>query len=122
MPSGQRAVVRDDELEPGLARLGDLPVRGRPHDDDPRGRELAAAGRAPPPTVATQSAGRARAERAVGDVDRAVPVAVRLDDGPELGARELLEQQLGVPPHRAEVDRDLRARYSASSSVASSDT
>ena len=43
-------------------------------------------------TVATQSAGRARAERRARDVDGAVPVPVRLDDRPQLGALERVEQ------------------------------
>ena len=53
--------------------------------------------------------GRAGLERRAPDIDRAVPVAIRLDHGPELGAVERFEQALGVVPDRAKVDRDLAA-------------
>ena len=54
--------------------------------------------------------GRARFERRPGDVRRAVPVAVRLHDGPQLGSVERAEQGARVAPHRAEVERHLRER------------
>ena len=46
-------------------------------------------------------------ERGARGADRPVPVAVRLHDGPELRRRRRLAQARGVPPDRAEVDRDL---------------
>ena len=49
--------------------------------------------------------GRAGAERRAGDVDRSVPVAVRLHDRPELGAVERAQQRPRVPADRAQVDR-----------------
>ena len=48
-------------------------------------------------------------ERRAGDVDRAVPVAVGLDHGPELRAPKSAPQPTDVAPHRTEVDRDLGA-------------
>ena len=100
------AVAGDGQLEPRLARRGDLV--GRPHDEDPRLGQ-----RAPQlePLVdrGDTEHGRAGLERRAPDVDRAVPVAVRLDDGPELRTVERLEQPASVVPDRAEVDRDLAA-------------
>ena len=88
--------------------VGDLV--GRPHDEDPRLGQ-----RAPQlePLVDRGDAehGRAGLERRAPDIDRAVPVAVRLDDGPELRAVERLEQPASVVPDRAEVDRDLAAMH-----------
>ncbi len=59
--------------------------------------------------------GRAGAERRAGHVDRTVPVAVRLDDRPELRSVEGGEQCPGVPPDRAQVDRELGARHQSGS-------
>ena len=50
---------------------------------------------------------RAGLERRPPDVGRAVAVAVRLHDGPELGSVQRLEQPPCVVADRAEVDRDL---------------
>src|SRR5581483_11609246 len=110
------AVARDRELEPRLARLGSL-LR-RPHDEYPRlGQHTADL----EPLVDSRDAegGRARLERGAPDVDGAVPVAVRLDDRPELRAVERVEEAPDVVANRAEVDRDLAPVHSAASLVGS---
>ena len=102
-------VARDDELEPRLARLGDrAALQCRAQDENPCGREL---GPKLEPFLERRDAERARTAADSGgrDVDRAVAVAVRLDDGPERRAVERAQQRPRVPPHGAEVDGDLRA-------------
>jgi hypothetical protein len=81
-------VGREAQLEPGLARERDVSSLGWAEHDDLLRRELVAQLE---PLRDRDDADRARAgaERRRGDVDRAVPVAVRLDDGPEIGAVEL---------------------------------
>ena len=101
-------LVEDGQVEVGLARLRDVAARARPHDEDPHARELAAE-RKRLGDRGDAERQRAFAERRAGDVDGAVPVAVGLDDGPELGAPERAPQPADVPPDRAEVDRDLGA-------------
>ena len=104
--------VATHELEVRVARLPDLAVAGGPHDDDARRRELA------PELEALghrrdAERRRARAERRAGDVGGAVPVAVRLDDRPELGAVERAQQRARVAAQRGEIDRELASGASA---------
>ncbi len=106
----QRSVVGDDELEPRLPRLGDLAVRRRAEHDDAGLRELGTQHERLGDGGGAQ-ARRPSAERTVGDVDRTVAVAVRLDDGPQLGTGEGREQHLRVATDCAEVDRELRSRH-----------
>ncbi len=94
-------VRRDDELEARISRLSDLAVAaGGSHDDDPRLRELPAEleglghGR-------DAECGSAGAERGAGNVDGAVAVAVRLHDGPELGAGERAQERVRVAAKRS---------------------
>ena len=111
MSSGISPLTGDDELEPRLARLGELV--GRAHDDDPRLRKLA-------PQLEGFGDGDDAERRGPGlerrpsDVARAVAVAVRLHDGPELGPVERLEQPPRVVANRAEVDRDLAPVHASS--------
>ena len=93
-------LVEDGEIEIGVTRLGDVPVRARPEDEDPHARELA-------PERQRLGDGRhaqrerAFTERRAGDVDRAVPVAVGLDHGPQLRAPESAPQpaaRCAAPP------------------------
>ena len=99
---GERA-VGDRQLEPGLAREADV-VR-RAQDEDARFGE-----RRPqlPPLGDGRRAERRGAglERGAPALDGAVAVPVGLDDGPELGSRERVEEPPRVPAERAEVDRD----------------
>ena len=116
-PSGT-APLGDRELEPGLARRAPISsaVGG------PMTRMRAGPERSPQrERLRRRSRRRARVAPASSaarrDVARAVPVAVRLDDRPELGAAERVAGAPRVAPHRAEVDRDLgavHARYPAS--------
>ena len=99
-----RAADRDHELDPRLARLRDRV--GRAHDDDPRLRELTAQLEGLGDRDDAERGG-SRVERRPSDVTRAVAVAVRLDDGPELGPAEHLEQPPRVVADHPEVDRDL---------------
>ena len=98
-PSGI-APVRGDELEPRDSRLADLALRDGPHDEDARvperGAEMERLGQR-----RDAERRRARLERGLRDVDRAVSVALRLDDGPQLGPAGGAQQRLGVPPDRA---------------------
>ena len=58
--------------------------------------------------------GGARAECCARDVDRAVAVGIRLDDGPQAGSVERTQQRSHIAPQRAEVDRDLGAVHQPS--------
>jgi hypothetical protein len=98
--------IRDDQLESGVARLPDLLLRRWAEDEDPRLRQLGAQRESLGNRCDAQRRGP-RTERSAGTVDGAVPVSVRLDDGPQLGAVERAEQGLGVAAQRAQVDRDL---------------
>ena len=82
---GRRDLGREAQLEPGLARGGDLGRPRRAEQDDPRRRQGAPQlqGLAERCDAERGCAGR---ERRPPHVHRAVPVAVGLDDGPELGA------------------------------------
>ncbi len=102
------AFAGDGQLEPRFARVGD-PLR-RPHHEDPRLGERAPQLERFVDRSDTEHR-RARLERRPPDVDRAMPVAVRLDDSPELGPVERLEQPASVVPDRPEVDRDLAAMH-----------
>ena len=104
-------VVRDRELEIGVARVRDVATRrGRAHDEDANTAVFAAERE---PLLHRGDAERARAgsERRARDVDGAVSVAVCLDDGPQLRAAELADERAHVSPQRAEVNRDLRAMH-----------
>jgi hypothetical protein len=103
-------LVVDDELEARLACIRHLTPLGRAeHDEAGLGKLAAEHQRLVDGRRADRR--RARAERGGGDIDRAVPVAVRLHDGPELRAVERAQQRRGVPPQRAEVDRELRPMH-----------
>ena len=101
------SLVGGDELEPGDARLADLPLGHRPHHDDPRISESCAQ---------MQRLGQRRdaegggtpVERGFRDVDRAMPVPLRLHDRPELGALRGTQQRGGVPANRPEVESEAR--------------
>src|SRR4051794_29863996 len=100
--------VRADELEPGLAYRSDLPAdRCRPHDEDSGGGELLAQLEAFGDRRDAEHARPCPKCRA-GDVEGAMSVAVRLDDCPELGAVEHVEQPPDIAADRAEIDRQLR--------------
>ena len=93
--------ARDDQLQPGLARLGDLRsdaagprTRIRAAGSSARRSERLADGRD------AQSL-RARLERGAGAVDRAVAVGVGLHDRPDLGAAGCAQQRLHVAPQRS---------------------
>ena len=102
--------VADRELEAGVARLGDLAARGRPHDEDPhRPERLAQRERLRHGCHAERR--RARPERGGADVGRAVAVAVGLDDGPQLRPVEGAEEPARVAADRAEVDRDVGSAH-----------
>ena len=106
-------LVPPRELEPRLARLGDLAAgRGRAHHEDPRVAEL---GSQLEPLGDGRDAERAGAlvEHRAGDIDRAVPVGVGLHDRPELRAVEHAQQRPRVAPDRAEVDGQLRPVHRA---------
>ena len=81
----RHAAVGGDELEPGHPRLADLGSDDRAHHDDAsvpeRGAQVERLGQR-----RDAERRRARLERGLRDVDRAVPVALGLDDGPELCA------------------------------------
>ena len=100
--------VGDDQLEPCVSRLRDLAACGGAHDEDPRGRELAPERECLGDGRETER-GRPDIERRTGDVRGAVPVAVRLDDRPQLGLAERAAQRRDVPPQRPQVDGQLRA-------------
>ena len=69
---------------------------------------------APAPLPLSRRRGRRTlGERRAGDVDGPMAVAVRLDDGPQRRALEHVEQPAGIPPHGAEIDRDLRPMHPA---------
>ena len=105
--------ARDDELEPRVPCRGDLArIVRRAHDHDARVGQLA------PQLEALvdggdAECGRARFEGRAAYVDRAVAVAVRLHDGPELGAVEDVEKPPRVVANGAEVDRDLAPVHAA---------
>ena len=82
----RRNLVRpDDELETRVARMPHLAVAGGTHDDDARdGKSRRSASALGDGGDAQRRC--ARAERRAGDVGRAVPVRVRLDDRPQLRA------------------------------------
>ena len=102
-------VGRDDERQPGIARQRNLTARGRPDDEDACGRELGTQReRLAEPSRRTGVVAPAR-ERGIRAVDGAVTVAVRLHDGPQLGAVERAQQRGDVAAQRAQVDRDLAA-------------
>ena len=102
--------VGDHELEAGVAGICDLPAGGRAHHEDPRWTERLPQ-RQPFRHRRDAERGRSGPERGAADVDRAVPVAVRLDDRPELGALESAEQRPDVPPDRTQVDDQIGARH-----------
>ena len=107
----RRDLVRpDDELEMRVARVSHLAVAGGTHDDDARDGEVTAKREAFGDGGDAQRR-RARAERRPGDVGRAVPVGVRLDDRPQLCAVQGGEQRARVVAHGAEVDRQLAAMH-----------
>ena len=56
--------------------------------------------------------GRSGGERGAAAVERSVPVPVGLDDGPQLGPVEHLQQPSHVLLQRRQVDRDLAAHSS----------
>ena len=59
--------------------------------------------------------GRTAVERGFRDVDRAVPVALGLDDRPQLGALGRAQQRRGVPPDRPEVEGEARPLHAVQS-------
>ena len=100
---GDRTVA-DHQLEAGRSRVLDLRASGRAEHEDagrperhPERERLRHRGDA--------EGRRAGSERGAPNIDGAVPVAVRLDDCPELGAGEGARQPGRVAPDRAEVDR-----------------
>ena len=102
------AAVGRHELEPRRDRLGHLAVGRRAEDDDPR------LGQCSPDLerlahVRDAQRGRASVERRTRDVHRPVPVAVGLDDGPQLGTLERAQQCPGVRAHRRGIQRKPRA-------------
>ena len=105
-------LVGDGEVEIGFTRLRDLAAGSRPHDEDAHAGELAPEDeRLPDGRDAERQ--RPLAERRTCDVDRAVPVAVGLDDHPELGSPECTAKATHVSPQGAQVDGDLRAVHRA---------
>src|SRR5205085_1085186 len=91
-------LVRDRELELGVARLRDLAARRRrAHHEDADARVFAPQRQS---LAHGRDAERARtgSERGTSDVDRAVPVRVRLDDSPELRALEDAHERAHVAP------------------------
>ena len=65
------------------------------------------------PTVATQSAVAPPASAARETSFGAVPVAVRLDDGPELAPSEDVDEPPRVAANRRQVEREIRAAHTA---------
>ena len=102
--------VRDHELEAGVAGICDLPAGGRAHHEDSRSTERLPK-RQPFRHRRHAERGRTGPERRGPDVDRAVPVTVRLDDRPELGALESAEERPDVPPDRTQVDDQVGAGH-----------
>src|SRR4249919_3860571 len=102
--------VRDHELEAGVAGICDLPAGGRAHHEDSRWTERLPK-RQPFRHRRHAERGRTGPERRGPDVDRAVPVTVRLDDRPELGALESAEERPDVPPDRTQVDDQVGAGH-----------
>ena len=96
-----------DELEPRLAGGGLLVFLRRPHDQD-AGLSERVSQRNPLRHRDDAECRGARLQRSAGRVARPVPVAVCLDDRPQLGALQFLEQPRRVSSQRAEVNRDLR--------------
>ena len=96
------------QLERRVACDRDVLRPGRPEHEDPQLGNAERSGSASP-TVATQSAVAPPSSGGSRDVERSVPVAVSLDDGPELGVLEDARQDAGVVPDRLEVDGDARA-------------
>ena len=105
-----KPLVEDDELEPRLARDPHL-VRGRRAEyEDPRlGKRVPQRDRLADGRHAEHP--RTAFERGAPGVHGAVPVAVGLDDRPELGRIEELSEHLRVVPDRSEVDGDVRAGH-----------
>ena len=106
------ALVGGDELEPGDARLADLALGHRPHHDDARipqrGAQVERLGQR-----RDAESGRTAVERGFRDVDRAMPVPLRLHDGPQLRALRGTQQRGGVPPNRPEVEGEARPLHGA---------
>ena len=103
-------VVRDGQVEIGVAGLGDLAARGWAHDEDANSWKLAAQ------RQGFRDGRDAQRERTLSqchpcDVDGSVPVGVGLDDRPQLGAPERLAERTDVAPNGAEVDGDLRSMH-----------
>ena len=106
------ATVGGHELEPGDAGLADLPLRHGPEHDDPRvperGAKVERFGQR-----RDAERGGTRLEGRLRHVDRAVPVALRLHHGPQLGALGGPEQRRGVAPNRSEVEGEARPLHVA---------
>ena len=100
----------DRELETGRARARRLLLVGRPENEEAHRPE-----RLPEPERLRDGCdaerARARIERGAADIRRPVPVAVRLDDGPQLGAVEHAQERPRVAADRTEVERQLRAGH-----------
>ncbi len=104
--------VRRDELEPRDASFADFALGDGPHDDDAgvakRRAQVEGLGQR-----RDAERGRTGVERRLRDVDRAVAVALGLDDGPQLGSPRRAEQRLGVPPDRAEIEGEAGPLHAA---------
>ena len=107
---GRHNLAREAQLEPRLARGGDCGRPGRAEQDDPRRRQGAPQLQGLPERCHAER-GCAGPERRPPHVHRAVPVAVGLDDGPELGGLEQPAQHTNVVADRGEVDRDQRTGH-----------
>ena len=106
------ATVGGDQLEPRDVRLTDLPLRhGAEHDDArvPKGGAKVERFR----QCRDAEGGGTRLEGRPRHVDRAVPVALRLHDGPQLCPLGRSEQGLGVSPYRSEVEGEARPLHVA---------
>ena len=100
-------LVGGDELQPRDASLADLALGHRPHHED----ASVAKRRAQVERLRQRrdaQGGRPRVERGLRHVDGAVAVALRLHDGPELGALGGLQEGRGVPPDRPEIEGEAR--------------
>ena len=104
------AAVRGDELEPGSARLPPLRFVRRAHHDDARVGE-GGAKRERLRRRRHRERRRASPQRRPRDVHRAVPVAVRLDDGPQLRRPGRAPERLRVPADRSQVEGEERALH-----------